>query len=174
MARNPLAQFALTAVAGVLAATLISRQGDEVALTTSALGRTLEPSVASQLPLRADFDGVGLDGESLGWRAAAVGRSPQLLLQIRPLAGADRAAEPQWGVAAHLEASEADRSQSFVAELAGMLDWRGGALHLDGAVTSGASAGDRIRIDARLVDFDLRGVVLIDHARHIALRTLGR
>jgi hypothetical protein len=169
MARNPLAQFALTAVAGVLAATLISQQGAEVAVPSPAMGGTLEPAV-SPLPFRAEFVGVALDGESLEWRMASNGESPQLLLRVRPLA-TYRAAEPQWSVGARLEAAGGLGSRALVAELAGMLDWRVGALRLESAAATGAAAGDRVRIDARLIDLDLRGVVLIDNAGRVALRT---
>jgi hypothetical protein len=174
MARNPLAQFALTAVAGVLAATLISWEGDDRATTASIVGGALETEATSRLPLTAEFTGVAEDDESLWWQAVSSAGSPLLSLRIRPLNDAQRSTEPQWRVDAHLEAEGSVRSPSLVADLAGTLDWRAGVLRLDGTVPAGASAGDRVRVKARVIDLDLRGVILIEHASHIAVRTYLR
>jgi hypothetical protein len=171
MGRSALAQFVLTAVAGVLAATLISWQGAVPTVTRAVAGGPFEGGARS-LRLRAEFAGPTEDGESLRWRSAADPASPAISLWLRPLASREHSADPLWLVVGHLETESATR-RSVTAELAGTIDWARGVLTLDGG-GSGASVGERVRLDARIVDFDVHGVVLLERDGPIALHALLR
>jgi hypothetical protein len=169
MDRSPLAQFALIAVAGLLAATLISWEG----------GRGGSPRYADtpfstgSVTIRGRFTGVDADGERLVWQVAAPD-APSLRLQVEPVGGPDAAGKERWVVIARLEAETAAPAAAASAELTGAVDWLAGTLHLEGEVRSGPLQGEQLRIDARLIGYDLDGVMAIARARRVAARAAPR
>jgi hypothetical protein len=162
MARHSLAQFALIAIVGVLAATLISWQGAPDPRPVPLVLAATELPWLMQVPFRAQFVGVDRDAQTLSWRTSGDGGPATFALCVRQVADPARAADHIWRIEGSMDAETGSWSTSFSADVEGSLDWRTGMMRLEGMVRGGSMADHRVRIEARVEDLDLRGMVLTE------------
>jgi hypothetical protein len=114
-----------------------------------------------QLSFSTAFGGVNAEGSSFweGWlEPPGDGR---LRLALQQVESPEAAAKPVWHVRTRWDVEPASGDRAFVAEMEGMVDWKAGAAHLSGVITSGWMKGAWIQAEMHFVQGDARGTLRV-------------
>lgn len=107
------------------------------------------------------FAGVSPDGEGSVWEGHADGVvRGRVRIELKQVGPPSEAANPVWYVRARWTL-DADDARSFVAELAGVVDWKAGVVRLAGPVSSGWRSGWWLEQEGRVVSGDISGSITI-------------
>ncbi len=154
----------LTALAGLLSAKPAAWKPafQERAVSQSVVTRHRP----SHQPLRLTFHnvlaGVVKDSGSSVWEGWTNGSvRGRLRLELQQVESPFEAAKPVWHVRARWTVDGVSNARSFVAELEGMVDWKTGVTHLDGAITAGWMKGAWVQGEGQFVNGDMSGVLRI-------------
>ena len=111
-----------------------------------------------RLPFEATLAGVS--GGASVWEGPLHGaRGGRAQLTLYQVEGPLEAACPVWHARARWTVAADSPERSFTAELEGMVDWKSGATHLSGVVTSGWMKGAWVQQIGQSVNGDMSGVL---------------
>jgi len=111
-----------------------------------------------RLPFEATLAGVSGGGSV--WEGPLHGaRGGRARLALYQVEGPLEAARPVWHARAQWTVAADSPERSFTAELEGMVDWKSGATHLSGVVTSGWMKGAWVQQIGQSVNGDMSGIL---------------
>ncbi len=111
-----------------------------------------------RLPFEATLAGVSGGGSV--WEGPLHGaRGGKVQLTLYQVESPLEAARPVWHARAQWTVAADSPERSFTAELEGMVDWKSGATHLSGVVTSGWMKGAWVQQIGQSVNGDMSGVL---------------
>ncbi len=124
-----------------------------------ALKPPSEPATPSvRLPFEATL--AGARNGSTVWEGRLRGdASAPVELTLHQVESPVQAANPVWHVRGQWTVAGLSPARSFTAELEGIVDWKTGATHLSGVVTSGWMKGAWVQQEGRFVNADVSGTV---------------
>jgi hypothetical protein len=146
-------------MAGIATAVLFSL----LALQSAPGGqRAVSGPNSAQLPgsftIPMQYGGFGAEGVDLTWRGTVTGPlAGQATLRMAYAGAPEDRGMPVWPVSALLFFSADDYRSSFIAELSGTMDWKGGEMVMVGAITDGTGVDTRIEQVLQLRDAKWNG-----------------
>ena len=127
-----------------------------LALSLKPLGEPATPSL--RLPFEATLAGVR-NGSSV-WEGRLRGDdAAPLQLTLHQVESPVEAADAIWHVQGQWTVAGDTPARSFTAQLEGMVDWKMGAAHLSGVVTSGWMKGAWVQQAGQFVNGDVSGTL---------------